>query len=857
MADIKYKVIDVSEHNTITDANWKTIKSKGYVVVLRIGLRGSVKSNTEYYGKIRYDFKFKEYLSACKKYGIPCSVYFFPTSITEEEAHEEGKWLVNALKENKVEPVLPICQDTEMVDGGNGRADKLSKANRTKFINIVNQHLKDAGYKYGVYASTSWYKDKLNDNDLMSGTYRWVAQNPKLTYTAHDVFMWQYGTMTISNKKIDANNCYIDLIKKESSTSTKKASATTTATKTVQVTEAMVINKMIEYAKDEIGYVEKKSNKDLYSKTANAGSNNYTKYGYEMHQLQPSNMDFPAAWCFIKGTMVLTNKGYKDISEIKIGDKVLSADGTHFNTVIRTTNHEANIFEMKYMGGTPLYATGEHPVYSRKRLHVRKDAGFTTPQFNPIKELKKGDGLALTMTKLNNDIELSYDEAWLIGYYVGDGWKSRNTFYICGNDQKCIHIENHGIYLHKEKMYDSRTCQQYVIGNEYSNLYSILNECGCGAWDKQVPVTILYANNANKQAFLDGYFTADGFSSKSSTNIGYTTVSEKLALGINKLATDLGYGAFIRLQARNKSYKYYDARYDRYREIKTNDIYYGSINMAEKNSCEIIDGYSYHTIKAVTNLDKTDTVYNIETDGDHTYVANNIAVHNCDSYVDWIILQTCKFYGYGAKEAKQVLCGDFDDYTVRSADYYKKKGRWFTKPQKGDQIFFKNNSGICHTGIVTEVTSTKVFTIEGNTSTASGVVANGGGVASKSYSISYNRIAGYGRPDWSSILGTQKVTVAKTTSELKGNSKTKYTISGTGTPNKTVKQFTGTVSVNTRLNIRTGPGTNYGIVSFSPLTNGKKVDIYDAILDKNGATWYYIKLNGKYGFVSASYIKKT
>ena len=527
MTDIKYKVIDVSEHNTITDANWKTIKSKGYVVVLRIGLRGSVKSNKEYYGKIRYDFKFKEYLSACKKYEIPCSVYFFPTSITEEEAHEEGKWLVNALKDNKVEPVLPICQDTEMVDGGNGRADKLSKANRTKFINIVNQHLKDAGYKYGVYASTSWYKDKLNDNDLMSGTYRWVAQNPKLTYTTHDVFMWQYGTMTISNKKIDANNCYIDLIKKESSTSTKTASATTatTATKTVKITETMVINKMIEYAKDEIGYVEKKSNKDLYSKTANAGSNNYTKYGYEMHQLQPSNMDFPAAWC--------------------------------------------------------------------------------------------------------------------------------------------------------------------------------------------------------------------------------------------------------------------------------------------------------------------------------------------DAFCDWIILQTCKFYGYGAKEAKQVLCGDFDDYTVRSADYYKKKGRWFTKPQKGDQIFFKNNSGICHTGIVTEVTSTKVFTIEGNTSTASGVVANGGGVASKSYSISYNRIAGYGRPDWSSIVGTQKVTVAKTTSELKGNSKTKYTISGTGTPNKTVKQFTGTVSVNTRLNIRTGPGTNYGIVSFSPLTNGKKVDIYDAILDKNGATWYYIKLNGKYGFVSASYIKKT
>ncbi len=54
---------------------------------------------------------------------------------------------------------------------------------------------------------------------------------------------------------------------------------------------------MIEILKGEVGYVEKASNASLDSKTANAGSNNYTKYGKTMHELQPGNMDFPAAWC--------------------------------------------------------------------------------------------------------------------------------------------------------------------------------------------------------------------------------------------------------------------------------------------------------------------------------------------------------------------------------------------------------------------------------------------------------------------------------------------------------------------------------------------------------------------------------
>ena len=66
-------------------------------------------------------------------------------------------------------------------------------------------------------------------------------------------------------------------------------------------------------------------------------------------------------------------------------------------------------------------------------------------------------------------------------------------------------------------------------------------------------------------------------------------------------------------------------------------------------------------------------------------------------------------------------------------------------------IFFTNGKRAYHTGIVVEITSTRVKTIEGNTSGASGVVENGGGVCRKSYSCTDSKILGYGLPSWSKL----------------------------------------------------------------------------------------------------------
>lgn len=122
----------------------------------------------------------------------------------------------------------------------------------------------------------------------------------------------------------------------------------------------------------------------------------------------------------------------------------------------------------------------------------------------------------------------------------------------------------------------------------------------------------------------------------------------------------------------------------------------------------------------------------------------------CDVFVDWCFVQA-----YGLEAALMLTnqplgknnCGAGCKY---SRQYYKDKGYLFDTPSPGDQIFFysKDKTQISHTGLVYAVDSKYIYTVEGNTSSASGVAANGGAVSKKKYELNYARLAGFGRPNW-------------------------------------------------------------------------------------------------------------
>ena len=82
------------------------------------------------------------------------------------------------------------------------------------------------------------------------------------------------------------------------------------------------------------------------------------------------------------------------------------------------------------------------------------------------------------------------------------------------------------------------------------------------------------------------------------------------------------------------------------------------------------------------------------------------------------------------------------------------KGGSYT-PKAGDLIFFRDD--ISHIGIVRYSAGGYVYTIEGNTTDASGVESNGGGVYLKSYSLSSSSIYGYGCLPYASNASAPKI----------------------------------------------------------------------------------------------------
>lgn len=135
----------------------------------------------------------------------------------------------------------------------------------------------------------------------------------------------------------------------------------------------------------------------------------------------------------------------------------------------------------------------------------------------------------------------------------------------------------------------------------------------------------------------------------------------------------------------------------------------------------------------------------------------------CDAFVSWCFLKT-----FGADMAQKLLCGGlYSYYTPASANYFKAHKRWRTYPERGFVVYFNVGGNIGHTGIVVDVRNGYVYTIEGNTSGASGVIQNGGGVCRKSYKVGSSYINGYGSPNYSLADEVDDMTEAEVTRIVK------------------------------------------------------------------------------------------
>lgn len=274
----------------------------------------------------------------------------------------------------------------------------------------------------------------------------------------------------------------------------------------------------------------------------------------------------------------------------------------------------------------------------------------------------------------------------------------------------------------------------------------------------------------------------------------------------------------------------------------------------------------------------------------------------CAEYQFWKLVKVL-----GITKALKIMGGGF--YNCQSITRHAKaNGTWHSTPKDGALIIFRNGS---HVGSVRSFDFSKVHTNEGNTSSAAGVVANGGAVRNKSYAISDPAIDGYVWIDWGeekTVAGAWKATGTDTSTvddlyiretpngyvlgqinkgnrvEINGEKSgmwTKVKVAGIGIgwaatkylqvdgaenkpttitnkQNKSQRLFVGKVSAASTV-VRTWAGGNYpSIKKWPKLVRGNLVDVMNFTQKAtNGVSWHYVRIAGKYyGFVAAKDICK-
>lgn len=191
--------IDVSKWQGTID--WEAVAAAGIdFAIIRVGYRGYST------GVLVEDSYFEQNIKGAAAAGIKVGVYFFSQAITQAEAVEEASMVISLISGYSL--TYPVFIDTE--ESG-GRADSLTKTQRTAIVLAFLKTITNSGYSAGVYASKSWYTDNLNASLLSSYTI-WVAQyNSELTYTGkYDI--WQYsktGTVDGISTDVDLNISYL------------------------------------------------------------------------------------------------------------------------------------------------------------------------------------------------------------------------------------------------------------------------------------------------------------------------------------------------------------------------------------------------------------------------------------------------------------------------------------------------------------------------------------------------------------------------------------------------------------------------------------------------------------------------
>jgi len=393
--------------------------------------------------------------------------------------------------------------------------------------------------------------------------------------------------------------------------------------------------------------------------------------------------------CFSKDTIIYTKFGPQYIKNIKLGDLVLSHDGS-YNKVIKKHSHitDKSIEIKGGLNNIQKYTTLNHPFLNM--LGEWEDVGSIIDSNNKVKYFPKVDEykvecktidlsnyiisnspksfplkiddkfIWLTKTsKINRFIKIDYDLGFLIGCFLSEGSLAKNKVEFSFNGK----TEREGFPLEIERIltekfnitnfsyYTSKiwegSSKLYIKDQIFHNFIKLCIQGGKYSYNKHIS-KFLYStsNEETLKGILDGVLVGDGML-KSEYNVQLLLTSEKLIYDMLYISNILGIHnvTLKKGKSQNPNNPDKDSWRDNFTLTWTNSI----INSDEKIFSKRIKDWSrINTIgksnsnsnfefisEPLTSLKLTPSprtleVFNLEIENTHTYVTEYGIVHNCD-----------------------------------------------------------------------------------------------------------------------------------------------------------------------------------------------------------------------------------
>lgn len=346
--------------------------------------------------------------------------------------------------------------------------------------------------------------------------------------------------------------------------------------------------------------------------------------------------------CFTAGHMVLTDKGYKPIEEIEIGDMVLTHKN-RFRKVLATGNKVAPVRRLKVGSCLELTGTETHPFPTRDQYSAYKPStGGMVKALTDVNRVELKDlvpdksHLGINCLQTSEDIpELTDEELWYYGRYIADGHcqiykrkHRRNSYQYAvilsiGSDKLndfFAHTPNmtYTSYYHTQSVY--RVC---IYSKE---MCERIEEFGFGRYadEKVIPMKFLNLPAERLKILLEGYFSGDGC--KIRNGMTCTTISKELALSL-QMAVLKVYGVNANItMPKIAPTKVLEGRTINQRPQYVVTFHYTS-SCATRS--RLVENQMWFPVTSVSEIIGEETVYNMTVDEDHSYTVNNVCAFNC------------------------------------------------------------------------------------------------------------------------------------------------------------------------------------------------------------------------------------